>query len=205
MDTVIAMNRHGREPGEASSEALMPPEAHLAMPVQLLDTWRARSASPVPSPDTATLRARAFVFTLTLALTGFGTSEIIAVVSPAGATWLQVVFAALFAVTFAWIAFAAAGAVVGCWRLAAMRLRPAPAEPAGPLGRNALVMPIYNEDSTAVFGRLAAMAEDLADNDLGAHFDIMVLSDTREAGIAEAEMAAAKRLRALMSGRVAVH
>lgn len=183
----------------------MPPEARLAMPVQSLDAWRAGAAAEALRPDAATLRARVFVFGLTVALTGFGTSEIIAVVSPAGATWLQVVFAALFALTFAWIAFAAAGALVGCWRLAAMRRKAVSGEPAGRLGRNVLVMPVYNEDTAAVFHRLAAMAEDLAANDLGAHFDLMVLSDTRAPAMAEAEMAAAKRLRALMAGRVAVH
>ncbi len=76
---------------------------------------------------------------------------------------------------------------------------------AGPLGRNVLVMPVYNEDTDAVFHRLAAMSEDLAANGLGAHFDIMVLSDTRTRDIAAAEMAAAQRLRARMRGRVAIH
>ncbi len=183
----------------------MPPEAGLAMPAQSLASGQARSGSPPQRPDRATLCARVFVFGLSAALTGFGTSEIIAVVSPAGATWLQVVFAALFAVTFAWIAFAAAGAVLGCWRLAAARRNPARDAPAGPLGRNVLVMPVYNEDTDAVLHRLAAMAEDFAANDLGAHFDIMVLSDTRTRDIAAAEMAAAQRLRARMRGRVAIH
>ena len=46
-------------------------------------------------------------------LTGLGTYEIYQVISPADVTWLQVMFAALFAMTFAWIAFACAGAVLG--------------------------------------------------------------------------------------------
>ena len=49
----------------------------------------------------------------TVALTGLGTYEIYQVISPADITWLQVVFAALFAMTFAWIAFACASAVLG--------------------------------------------------------------------------------------------
>ena len=53
------------------------------------------------------------MFAATLSLTGLGTYEIYQVISPADITWLQVIFAALFAVTFAWISFACASAVLG--------------------------------------------------------------------------------------------
>ena len=39
------------------------------------------------------------------------------VISPSGATRLQIVFAGLFAITFAWIAFACASAVLGFFRM----------------------------------------------------------------------------------------
>ena len=56
------------------------------------------------------MSARCFVFSATIALTGLGTYEIYQVISPADITWLQVLFAALFAMTFAWISFACASA-----------------------------------------------------------------------------------------------
>ncbi len=205
MDSLIATLPAGRDAAMADIQPLMPPEARLAMPAQSLTRQASAPAMPAPGPDASTLRARIFVFGLTLALTAFGTEEIIAVVSPAGATWLQVVFAALFAVTFAWIAFPAASATLGFWRLATQGAADAATVPHGPLGRNALVMPVYNENPTAVFAALAAMAGDLVCSRLGSAFDIVILSDTRDHDIAEAEMAAARRLGSMMAGRMAVY
>ena len=81
---------------------LMPAEQPLAMPAQRFDRWApGRALSPGPA-RLETRLARFFVFTLTLAITAVGTYEMYGVISPSGATRLQIVFAALFAITFAW-------------------------------------------------------------------------------------------------------
>ncbi len=205
MDSLIARPTVEHHSAPTDNAPLMPAEAHLAMPAQSLTRRVFTPTRPAPGPDISTLMARLFVFGLTIVLTAFGTKEIIAVVSPAGVTWLQVVFAVLFAVTFAWIAFPAASATLGFWCLAKQRAANTSAVPHGPLGRNALVMPIYNENPKAVFAALEAMAGDLVSSRLGSAFDVVILSDTRDHAIAEAEMGAAQRLCTSMAGRIAVY
>ena len=109
------------------------------------------------------------------------------VISPSGATRLQIVFAGLFAVTFAWIAFACASAVLGFFRLL---WRPNPQIPLAPLskaGRTALLMPVYNENPERVLSALEIMARSLIAHGAGRAFDIFILSDTRESRIAAVE------------------
>ncbi len=92
-----------------------PPESPLAMPEQTFAVWQ--PADPVagepPKPSAAVHLARIFVFGLAGLLTAAGTYGMYEVISPVDVTWLQVVFAALFALTFTWISFACASAIVG--------------------------------------------------------------------------------------------
>jgi membrane glycosyltransferase len=85
------------------------------------------------------------------------------------------------------------GVLGGLLRLAR---RPVLAE-AVPTGasRTAILLPIYNEDPHAVFTAVATMARAITDNGL-ANIDIHVLSDTQDAKLAAAELAAAARLQA---------
>ena len=159
--------------------AHLPPEAPLAMPVQSLEAWPHSRPLPAGRQSVAVTLARIFVFSETIALTGLGTYEIYQVISPADITWLQVLFAALFAITFAWISFSCVSAILGfiCRR----RYRIPPLAPLDAIGRTALLMPVYNEDPVTVSIVLERMARALAAARAHEHFDIFVLSDTRDA------------------------
>lgn len=61
--------------------------------------------------------------------------------------------------------------------------------------RTAVLMPVHNEDAAAVFARLRAMDASLAETGMSRHFDIFVLSDTRDAQVALAEQACFARFR----------
>ena len=155
----------------------LPAENRLDMPVQSLRKWRRRG--PIRRGLTPFLVhfERLFVILLTLVLTALGTYEIHGVVSVNAPTWLQILFATLFAITFAWIAFAAASAVLGFFHV--MEKRPA-AVSKGPTGRNALLMPIYNEDPERVFATLERMGRELHAEGASSAFDIFILSDTQD-------------------------
>jgi membrane glycosyltransferase len=56
-------------------------------------------------------------------------------------------------------------------------------------GRTAILMPVHNEDVEAVYGRIARMAEAIAQGGMAKHFDFFILSDS--APEAEAEEVAA--------------
>lgn len=58
-------------------------------------------------------------------------------------------------------------------------------------GRTAILMPVHNEDVAAVYGRIAQMAEAIAQGGMAKHFDFFILSDS--APEAEAEEVAAWR------------
>ena len=83
--------------------------------------------------------------------------------------WLPEVFAALFAVTFAWISFACASAVLGFLRLRRQRYLLADEDK---VGRTALLMPVYHEDPETVAEALSRMGRAIAGEKAADKFDI---------------------------------
>lgn len=165
--------------------ATIPEEIRLDMPVQDLRSWSGGARKSGNGAD-VTL-ARVFVFGASALLTGFGTWKMYEVISPVNVTWLQLLFAGFFALTFAWIAFSCASAVLGFIVLALGRTRLPPLAETAKMGRTALLMPVYNEDPERVFAALGRMGQALKREGVARHFDIFVLSDTRKDNIAAAE------------------
>ena len=180
----------------------LPPESRLEMPVQDLKHWPPGGALPAGRSHPSIHVCRWFVFSATFALTGLGTYEIYQVISPADITWLQVIFAALFAVTFSWISFACASAVLGFLCLRRQRYVLADKEE---IGRIALLMPVYHEDPETVAEALARMGRALAAEGAGKKFDIFVLSDSREAVPIRNEMHVFADLREQLRDEIAVY
>ncbi len=164
----------------------VPPSAPLDMPIQSLSDWEGTPAD-IGNGRNVVL-ARLFVFGASVLLTGFGTWKMYEVISPTNVTTLQVLFAAFFALTFAWIAFSCASAILGF--LVLMRGKPAlpPLADTAQIGRTALLMPVYNEDPERVFTALSRMGQALRREGVARHFDIFVLSDTRKEHVAAAEL-----------------
>jgi membrane glycosyltransferase len=180
----------------------LPPESRLEMPVQDLKHWPPGGALPAGRSHPSIHVCRWFVFSATFALTGLGTYEIYQVISPADITWLQVIFAALFAVTFAWISFACASAVLGFLCLRRQRYVLADKDK---IGRTALLMPVYHEDPETVAEALARMGRALATEDAGKQFDIFVLSDSREPAHIRNEVQVFANLREQLREEIAVY
>lgn len=185
----------------------MPPEAPLEMPVQ--DLRRAPQRSRHEHQRLLAWIARVIAAGTTLAIAVYGVFEMIAIVGFGRMTGLQGVMIFFFAITLAWIAFAAGSTLAGI-------LAPASRGRTAPIAgsRTALVMPVYNEDPIRTTAALQAMAEALAvaeekgpeesgPDDTGrnaaAHFEIVILSDSTNADAWIAESLAVDRLRQNLS------
>ena len=181
----------------ANTPEAMPPESQIPMPAQPLKSWLATDARPLSAPDLwkTPWASRAFVGAGLLVAVGLGAREMYRVVEVGGVTGLEWALLGLFLVNFSWIALAFASSIVG---FVALFGKPAIAQPELPerlTSRNALVMPIYNEQPSRVFGGIQAIHEAIADLGFGAHFDCFLLSDTTDPDVWIAEERAFLALR----------
>lgn len=169
-------------------ESVMPPEKHLDMPTQSLRRWSAsQERKPiVEHPKLGVWLARLFVFGGGLLLTAYGTYEMYQVVSVSRTTILQWMLVALFTVNFSWIAVAFTSALLGFFALLRQPKATA-ALPSSLSHRTAIVMPVYNEQTSRTFAALEAIYESVQATGLGDNFDYFILSDTTnsDAWIAE--------------------
>ncbi|MBL8789506.1 MAG: glucans biosynthesis glucosyltransferase MdoH [Rhizobiales bacterium] len=183
-----------------------PPQSPLAMPEQSLEAWQQTdAAAAMRRPSAAVHLARLFVFGLAGLLTAAGTYGMYEVISPVDVTWLQVVFAALFALTFTWISFSCASAIVGFVVLLRNAVPAFSVAAQKDMGRTALLMPVYNENPEAVFATLERMGRSLVWQGMQRHFDIFILSDTRKDEVAAQEQECFKALRKALHGEMGIY
>ena len=167
----------------------MPGYAPLAMPAQSFRRFSRRDRRKWIHPRAARppVLTRLVVFGGAVALTGYGTYEMYRVVG-AGATitlleWAMLV---LFVATFSWITLTFTSSIVGFFCLLGHVYKRA--EPPAALSqKTAIVMPIYNEAPSRVFGAMQAILEDVERTGLGDAFDYIFLSDTTDANVWIAE------------------
>lgn len=177
----------------------MPPLEPLTAPVQDLRRAPARRREQI---EWRVLSSRLAAFGGAAAMAAYGAYEMVRVVEAGGVTILEGIMTALFVVTFAWISFAAASALVGfllpqprrSWRFRPEKLR----------SLTALVAPIYHEDPSRLTAALEVMAHGLARQGHGDAFEIVVLSDSRTADAWIGETIAMDRLRQSLAGQMAV-
>ncbi len=123
------------------------------------------------------------VFGLMFLCTLLATLKWIAVIPSDSTIFTKTLMIVLFVLTFAWISLFFWSSVFGFWTL--LRKKKVPGirwvPDSVPLkGKTAVLMPVYNESPTGTFANLAAIANDLAANGCGRHFDVFVLSDTTD-------------------------
>jgi membrane glycosyltransferase len=139
-------------------------------------------------------------------LLAIGVSALLAAVvlghaqAPTGPVALHVAQVALYTLLFAWVTAGGVTAVMGFmvqWRgdpymlsAASVAHHTLPTD-----ARTAVIMPICNEQVSAVFAGLRATCESLAATGATRLFDVFVLSDTSDPSLRAAELAAWKQLR----------
>ncbi|MBB4630798.1 glucans biosynthesis glucosyltransferase MdoH [Sphingosinicella soli] len=178
----------------------LPAESPLAMPLQ---DWSACDRTPLRSetaPHGMAFR-RFLLITATLLIALVGGGEMVRAAASGGFLLGEVLLVALFVPLFAWIGFGFVTAFAGFVRLLAGRRDFDLVDETAPEGRTAVLVPVYNEDVAAVFGRIRAMALSLAREGRARDFDIFVLSDSSlENG--RAEYAAFLSLRPTLAPRL---
>ncbi len=172
----------------------MPPDAPLPMPPQDLrykpsGRTRARSGAAV-------LYARFILIATAVGVSTYGIYQMLQVVRFASMTLLQGLMIFFFAVSLAWIAFAAGSVLAGASKRRDP-LRPATSDTPS---LTALLMPIYNEDPVRTTSALQAMAEALAAIAAQHLFEIVVISDSTNADAWVRETAAIDLMRKALAG-----
>lgn len=149
---------------------------------------------------------RIVLLSLMLVQTAAATFFMRAVLPYQGTKPLEVVVLVLFAILFCWVSAGFWTAMTGFLILAGGKDRFAISrgldahQPLPKDGRTAIVMPICNEDVTRVVAGLRATYESLAHAGELAHFDFFILSDSNQADIRAAELAAWARLCSAVNG-----
>lgn len=179
------------------SAPAMPPESPTPMPPQPLKSWSRSMVRPLADPARwkTPWVSRAFVSVGLIAAVVLGAREMYGVVEVGGVTLLEWALLFLFLVNFSWIALAFVSSIVG---FCALFGRPAIATPTPPerlTSRNALAMPIYNEQPSRVFGAMKAIHDDIARLGFSKNFDCFLLSDTTDPDVWIAEERAFLALR----------
>lgn len=148
-----------------------------------------------------TLLARLITFGGAIALTWYAGLQMYLIVSLDQVTVLQWGMLVLFVLTFGWIALGACGAVAGVF-FGGGRYHAKP--DATPNSLTVLLMPVYNEDSAQTFAGLYAMGKALAEQQLGKHVEIFVISDSTDPAKWIQETTAYHELRMALAGSVKV-
>ena len=161
---------------------------------------RGAAALARPAWQRAASRRRAALLALVVLTAGCATALLAHGLPPlhhAGLRFLQI---GVFALLFAWVSAGFFTAMMGFWVLwrgdpHAMSSGRAGARPIDPAARTAIVMPICNEQVSAVIGGLRATCESLAATGSVRLFDVYILSDSTDAAVRAEEVAALAELR----------
>lgn len=181
---------------------MMPPEKPLAFPTQNLSADYRDGTAPELAPQRGTSMWRWATFLPAVLTTAALIAAFTDWFSMGGLSVFEGLLIALIAGTFFWIALSVSTVTVG---IAAMfRPRPKTSGPA-PAQNVALLVPIYNENPSAVFGNACAMLEELWRIPHNHSFALFILSDTRDDAIAAQEMRAYATLRGRLPEQVAIH
>ena len=180
----------------------MPPRAPLRITPQDLGT------APKPArtgPRTKSLGWRLATFGPALIGTALLVYGLYGWLAGSGMTGLEWALLTMIGATFVWVTLSVSTVGVAVAGLLAR----ADADDRGPRGVTgidvALLVPIYNEVPSDVFGNAAAMLQDLARHQGPHRYTLFVLSDTRDDAIAETEARAFFSLKANAPDGIKVH
>jgi len=156
----------------------LPSEAPVNMPVQSFEKLPILGRKVVTSPgDIGERRLLLFLGTFTTGL--LAATEMARPLKHNGTPFDLLMFLLFFSL-FCWISFGFLNALAGFINLATRRktsLAPGGATPM-PSKRTAVLVPIYNEDVSQVFGRIRKMARMIEETGAGKLFDFFILSDS---------------------------
>lgn len=190
------LNERTRADAQKSAKGDLPAAAPLDMPVR---PWKEapKSIRRLPTSPVDIGWRRAILMTLTIVIGLVGGLEMARSAWDGGIDWREGLLIMLFVPLFAWIGFGFLTALIGFIQLVVgeqQRDFSLVDARVCPEGRTAVLLPVYNEDVDAVFGRVRRMAESLRQHGAANSFDFFILSDSNAENGA-IEHAAFERLR----------
>ncbi|WP_229884383.1 glucans biosynthesis glucosyltransferase MdoH [Roseobacter sp. MH60115] len=185
--------------------ATMPPRAPLRMRAQDLSASPGTPRiAPTQGPE-RTIAWRLALFLPALIGTAMLMSALHGWLSETGMTGLEWALLALIGVTFVWVTLSVSTVGVAIAGLLARETAQSRSPKEVVPMDVALLVPIYNEVPSDVFGNATAMLDDLARRQSAHSYTLFVLSDTRDPSIAEDEQRAFADLAASAPEGFAVH
>ena len=177
------------------TDADLPETSPLDMPVQSL--WESARRRRRMAPGTAQEWRVIALMLVSLAMTIPATAVLASGLRVDGISALDIAVLVVFALLFAWTAFAFVSAAAG---LIAVDDEAEdcldPAEPVPLLAtRTALLAPVYNEDPRALFARLRAITASIKETGQAHAFAAFILSDTTRREVQAEELAAFRRFK----------
>lgn len=164
----------------------MPPPAPLEMQVQSFrDVSVASKAQKLP--EESTFGWRTAVFAPALLGTGLLLHALYGWLAETGMTGLEWALLTMIGMTFVWVSLSVSTVGVAVAGMLARTTSKEDKIPAPNPLSVALLVPIYNEVASDVFGNAAAMLDDIARQDTAHQFTLFILSDTRDERIAAQE------------------
>ena len=183
----------------------LPAPAPLAMNPQPLDA-RGKMSGGAPASSPADIaRRRLILFTATFAMAALASWVPFTLYADDGFMGMEILGLALFEVLILAISCWFCSAVIGLTVLIRNGDRDEldfAGTPPRPTVRTAMLMPVYNEDAHASFGRLAQIERSLSRLGVSHSFDLFVLSDTTDERVAATEWAAFQAMRPQSNCRV---
>lgn len=165
----------------------------------------AANASRVKQPWQRAAERRRNVFLLMAVLSTVLAASLFASIQPHyDNALLQYGQIALYAILSGWVVTGFVTALMGFYVSVrgdkhALSAKQVAHHPMNPEARTAIIMPICNEDVATVFAGLRATCESVAAAGHAKQFDVFVLSDSYQSGMADAERAAWEDLRAALA------
>lgn len=182
----------------------MPSDAPLSRPIQALDKPFQDNTAPADQSKARTYLWRAATFLPAVMATAAVIAAFTDWFAMDGFSGFEGVVIGLIAFTFFWIALSVSTAFLGAVTLVMAKPKVANAGPVKPMDV-ALLVPVYNEETSDVFGNAAAMLAAIDAEDHAHNYALFILSDTRDDAIAAQEARAFMALRAQTQGAAQVY
>jgi membrane glycosyltransferase len=180
------MNERGNTPENDRWHSRRPIDARpLEMRAQKLsgrDTAELPHDAPMREPVRPGIVRIVLAALTCVATAGFASGLYNALALHNGGTWLHYIFLGLSTLSFAWIAFGAANAIIGTYSLLlGTGGDSVVAEPSNArlTSRTALLFPVYGEDIAAIADNIRGLARDFAERGTGGSFAFFILSDSQ--------------------------
>lgn len=178
-----------------ATDQMMPATAPLPMVEQAFNRAPVRSREKLKK-SLGDVLWRLAAFAPALALTISLSIAINQRFSEGGVTFAEGTVVALVAITFIWVSLSVSTVLVGLTRRALNPCITRYSRRQAKAQTVALLVPIYNEVASDVFGNASAMLKELALGPKKDNFTLFILSDTQDKAIAEQELHALSALRA---------